>query len=159
MNEPSVFNGPEVSMPKDSKNLAGVEHREWHNLYGLYMQQATSTGLMLRRERDDSSGSGLGAALEGVVGGVGSWLDWGRSKGAKGLVADGSDASEALARPFVLSRAFWAGSQRFGAIWTGDNKADWGHLKISAPMLLSINLAGLSFAGADGISYIVYLLD
>jgi alpha 1,3-glucosidase len=29
MNEPSVFNGPEVSMPKDCKNLAGVEHREW----------------------------------------------------------------------------------------------------------------------------------
>lgn len=24
MNEPSVFNGPEVSMPKDAKNLQGV---------------------------------------------------------------------------------------------------------------------------------------
>jgi alpha 1,3-glucosidase len=52
-------------------------------------------------------------------------------------------------RPFVLSRAFWAGSQRFGAIWTGDNAATWGHLKISAPMLLSISIAGLSFVGAD----------
>lgn len=27
-----------------------------------------------------------------------------------------------MARPFVLSRAFYAGSQRYGAIWTGDNK-------------------------------------
>jgi alpha 1,3-glucosidase len=52
-------------------------------------------------------------------------------------------------RPFVLSRAFWAGSQRFGAIWTGDNSAQWSHLQAAAPMLLSINLAGLSFAGAD----------
>jgi len=52
-------------------------------------------------------------------------------------------------RPFVLSRAFWAGSQKYGAIWTGDNAAKWSHLKIAAPMLLSINLAGLSFAGAD----------
>ena len=34
-------------------------------------------------------------------------------------------------------------------MWTGDNKAEWGHLKVAAPMLLSINLAGLSFAGAD----------
>jgi alpha 1,3-glucosidase len=34
MNEPSVFNGPEVSMSKDAKNLEGIEHREWHNLYG-----------------------------------------------------------------------------------------------------------------------------
>lgn len=39
------------------------------------------------------------------------------------------------------------GSQRYGAMWTGDNKAEWSHLQISAPMLLSINLAGLSFAG------------
>jgi alpha 1,3-glucosidase len=52
-------------------------------------------------------------------------------------------------RPFVLSRAFFAGSQRFGAIWTGDNKADWSHLKVAAPMLLSIGLGGLTFAGAD----------
>jgi alpha 1,3-glucosidase len=34
-------------------------------------------------------------------------------------------------------------------MWTGDNSATWGHLKIAAPMLLSINLGGLSFAGAD----------
>ena len=52
-------------------------------------------------------------------------------------------------RPFVLSRAFWAGSQRYGAIWTGDNSATWGHLKVASPMLLSISLGGLSFAGAD----------
>ena len=107
MNEPSVFNGPEVSMSKDAKNLIGVEHREWHNLYGIYMQMATAQGQI-----------------------------------------DRCGADEKL-RPFVLTRAFWAGSQRFGAMWTGDNTADWGHLKISVPMLLSINIAGLSFAGAD----------
>lgn len=36
MNEPSVFNGPEVTMPKDNKHstLAGTfEHRDVHNLY------------------------------------------------------------------------------------------------------------------------------
>jgi alpha 1,3-glucosidase len=52
-------------------------------------------------------------------------------------------------RPFVLSRAFFAGSQRFGAVWTGDNVADWAHLKISIPMLLSLSVAGLPFVGAD----------
>ena len=119
MNEPSVFNGPEVSMPKDTKNLAGVEHREWHNLYGLYMQQATSMGLEQRKDIKSD------------------WMDW------------TAQPSLSNSRPFVLSRAFWAGSQRFGAIWTGDNTAEWGHLKIASPMLLSINLAGLSFAGAD----------
>jgi len=52
-------------------------------------------------------------------------------------------------RSFVLSRAFFAGSQRYGAIWTGDNSADWKHLRASVPMLLSIGIAGLPFAGAD----------
>jgi alpha 1,3-glucosidase len=52
-------------------------------------------------------------------------------------------------RPFVLSRAFFAGSQNYGAIWTGDNKADWGHLAASTPMLLSQGVAGLPFSGAD----------
>ncbi|XP_006822262.1 neutral alpha-glucosidase C-like [Saccoglossus kowalevskii] len=52
-------------------------------------------------------------------------------------------------RPFVLSRAFFAGSQRSGAVWTGDNSAEWGHLKISIPMLLSISITGVTFIGAD----------
>ena len=52
-------------------------------------------------------------------------------------------------RPFVLSRAFFAGSQRWGAIWTGDNGAEWGHLKSSVPMLLSLGISGMPFVGAD----------
>ena len=36
-----------------------------------------------------------------------------------------------------------------GAVWTGDNKADWSHLKISVPMLLTLNLVGLTQSGAD----------
>ncbi|XP_054826887.1 neutral alpha-glucosidase C isoform X2 [Eublepharis macularius] len=54
-----------------------------------------------------------------------------------------------LERPFVLTRSFFAGSQRYGAVWTGDNKADWSYLKISIPMLLTISVAGISFCGAD----------
>ena len=50
-------------------------------------------------------------------------------------------------RPFVLSRAFFAGTQRYGAIWTGDNMARWDHLESAAPMLLSISVAGIGFCG------------
>lgn len=106
MNEPSVFNGPEVSMQKDLLNLNKVEHREWHNLYGMLFQRSTAEGLTQRNE---------GANV----------------------------------RPFVLSRSFFAGSQRYGAIWTGDNGAEWSHLKISSPMLLGLNVGALSFVGAD----------
>lgn len=33
MNEPSVFDGPEVTMPKDCIGCDKVEHRYWHNMY------------------------------------------------------------------------------------------------------------------------------
>ncbi|KAF5834709.1 glycosyl hydrolases family 31-domain-containing protein [Dunaliella salina] len=52
-------------------------------------------------------------------------------------------------RPFVLSRAFFPGTQRVGPIWTGDNFAKWDHLQMSVPMLLTISMAGLPFSGAD----------
>jgi len=71
MNEPSVFNSPENTMPRG--NLHGnYEHREVHNTYGMYMQQASYQGLLNR----------------------------GQSK----------------ERPFVLTRSFFAGTQKYGAI-------------------------------------------
>ncbi|VDO27367.1 unnamed protein product [Haemonchus placei] len=52
-------------------------------------------------------------------------------------------------RPFVLTRSFFVGSQRTAAIWTGDNKAEWAHLKGTIPMLLSLSSAGFAHVGAD----------
>ncbi|KAJ1352135.1 hypothetical protein KIN20_008335 [Parelaphostrongylus tenuis] len=52
-------------------------------------------------------------------------------------------------RPFVLTRAFFAGSQRTAAVWTGDNKAEWAHLKATIPMLLTLSAAGIPHVGAD----------
>lgn len=37
MNEPSVFNGPETTMPKDNLHYGNWEHRDVHNLNGKYM--------------------------------------------------------------------------------------------------------------------------
>mmetsp|Transcript_10527 Transcript_10527/g.27890 ORF Transcript_10527/g.27890 Transcript_10527/m.27890 type:complete len:1009 (+) Transcript_10527:124-3150(+) len=49
MNEPSVFNGPEVTMPRDAIHPHGmVEHRDVHNMYGYYVHRATSEGLEKR---------------------------------------------------------------------------------------------------------------
>ncbi|GBB86982.1 hypothetical protein RclHR1_13430006 [Rhizophagus clarus] len=105
MNEPSVFNGPEITMPKDLLHYEGWEHRNLHNLFGMAFHSATSQGLINRTTPNH--------------------------------------------RPFVLSRSFFAGSQRFGAIWTGDNVANWDHLAASSPMLLTIGISGLPFSGAD----------
>ena len=35
MNEPSVFNGPEITMHKDIPQGNGWEHRHVHNMYGI----------------------------------------------------------------------------------------------------------------------------
>ncbi|GLU12618.1 hypothetical protein SLE2022_292820 [Rubroshorea leprosula] len=105
MNEPSVFNGPEVTMPRDALHLGSVESRELHNAYGYYFHMATADGLVKRE--------------------------------------DGKD------RPFVLSRAFFAGSQRCGAVWTGDNTADWDQLRVSVSMILTLGLTAMTFSGAD----------
>ena len=50
-------------------------------------------------------------------------------------------------RPFVLTRSFFAGSQRFGAMWTGDNGGSWEHMEVNVKMVLANNIAGFSFAG------------
>lgn len=52
-------------------------------------------------------------------------------------------------RPFVLSRAGFAGVQRFAAVWTGDNYASWDHLALTIPMLTNLSVSGVPFVGAD----------
>lgn len=108
MNEPAIFNGPEVTSPKDVIHHGNWEHRDIHNINGILFQAATFLGLQDR---------------------------------------EGTDKLQR--RPFVLSRAWWTGTQRFGAIWTGDNLGTWEHLAVSVPMILANNVAGMSFCGAD----------
>ncbi|KAL1527089.1 hypothetical protein AB1Y20_015772 [Prymnesium parvum] len=116
MNEPSVFSGPELSLPKDARHAwpdgeggvrpdASVEHRAVHNLYGALLAGATHAGM--------------------------------RRRGGGG------------ARPFVLTRAFYVGTQRHAAVWTGDNSASWEHLRLSFAMALTLGLSAIPFVGAD----------
>ena len=62
---------------------------------------------------------------------------------------DGLRAIDPDTRPFVLTRASYAGGQRFAATWTGDNSSTWNHLRMTTPMLESLGLSGFSFSGAD----------
>ncbi len=52
-------------------------------------------------------------------------------------------------RPFVLSRAGFAGLQRWAATWTGDNCSDWDNLKMANLMVQRLATSGISFSGAD----------
>ena len=50
MNEPSVFNGPEITMHKDAKHYGGWEHRDVHNIYGTYVVRRELSGWPWYRE-------------------------------------------------------------------------------------------------------------
>jgi alpha-glucosidase len=52
-------------------------------------------------------------------------------------------------RTFVLSRAGFAGIQRYAANWMGDNLSRWDHLWLSVPMALGFGISGQPFVGAD----------
>jgi alpha-glucosidase len=52
-------------------------------------------------------------------------------------------------RPFVLTRASYAGGERYSAAWTGDNVASWEHLAMAIPMCLNMSISGQPFIGAD----------
>lgn len=104
MNEISVFNGPEVTCPKDVVHHNGLENRDVHNIYGMLMTKSTFNGHMTYRHS---------------------------------------------LRSFILTRAFFLGSQRYCAAWTGDNMGKFEHLKATVPMLLSLGVVGIAFTGAD----------
>ena len=52
MNEPSIFSGEELTLPKNAYHLTSdynfYMHRDIHNAYGLLMAQATYEGLINR---------------------------------------------------------------------------------------------------------------
>ncbi|MEC5422948.1 glycoside hydrolase family 31 protein [Virgibacillus sp. C22-A2] len=52
-------------------------------------------------------------------------------------------------RPFLLTRAGYAGVQRYASVWTGDNRSFWEHLQMSLPMVMNLGLSGVPFTGPD----------
>jgi len=52
-------------------------------------------------------------------------------------------------RPFVMTRASYAGGQRYAVTWTGDNSSSWDHLKLAVQQMLSLGLSGFAYSGAD----------
>lgn len=64
-------------------------------------------------------------------------------------------AREALAesypgeRPYIISRAGYAGIQRYAQVWGGDNLTGWRTLKFNIATILGMGLSGVANTGCD----------
>jgi alpha-glucosidase len=52
-------------------------------------------------------------------------------------------------RPFVLTRAAYAGTQRYSAVWTGDNTGTDEHMLLGQRLVNSLGITGMAFTGVD----------
>jgi alpha-glucosidase len=52
-------------------------------------------------------------------------------------------------RPFVLTRAAYSGTQRYSAVWTGDNSAYDAHMLLGQRLINSLGLTGMALIGVD----------
>lgn len=52
-------------------------------------------------------------------------------------------------RDFSMTRATYAGGQRYSSIWTGDNMSLWSQMVMSIPMNANLGISGFSFVGND----------
>ena len=62
---------------------------------------------------------------------------------------DGVRALRPDERAFVMTRASYAGGQRYAVTWTGDNSSTFDHLKLMVHQLINLGISGFSYAGAD----------
>jgi alpha-glucosidase len=52
-------------------------------------------------------------------------------------------------RPYVITRAAYAGIQRYSTMWTGDTNSTWESLQLNIPMFTSLGLSVEPFIGSD----------
>jgi alpha-glucosidase (family GH31 glycosyl hydrolase) len=70
--------------------------------------------------------------------------DWSR------LIADGYKRDFPNERPFILMRAGYSGSQRFGMIpWSGDVNRTWGGLRPQTEIALQMGMQGMGYMHSD----------
>lgn len=81
-----------------------------------------------------------------------AWVGAGYSFGLNGI----SDAAHIMsqfghdARPFIITLDGWAGTQRYGTIWTGDQTGgQWEYIRFHIPTYLGAGLSGLPNITSD----------
>ncbi len=62
---------------------------------------------------------------------------------------EGLRAQRPERRPFIISRAGWAGLQRYSWSWTADTESTWDGLRQTIATVLGLGLSGVAYTGSD----------
>jgi len=62
---------------------------------------------------------------------------------------EGLERNRSDRRPYVITRAAYAGIQRYSTMWIGDTNSTWEALALNLPMFMSLGLSGEAFVGSD----------
>lgn len=62
---------------------------------------------------------------------------------------EAQEESRKNTRSFSMTRATFAGGQRYSSIWTGDNHSTWQHMRMSIPMNCNLGISGFAYVGND----------
>ncbi len=146
-----VWSGPAVF-----PDFTRAETRAWwgslaprltdHGVWGLWLDMNEPASFQEEHGwtlPDDVTASGEGtgttmAEVHNVYALAEAWATW-----------DGARQAVPGRRPFLLTRAGFAGIQRFAAVWTGDAASSFEALRMTLPMLLGLGLSGVPFVGSD----------
>ena len=69
--------------------------------------------------------------------------------GMQEATLEGLSAARPGERPFIISRSGFISTQRYSALWTGDNWSNYTHLREGIGMSLNLSLSGVPFNGPD----------
>jgi len=144
MNEPAIFYTPE-KLQYVAKRVDEIFHEEIHNGMKFMLATADLGSIFNRREYfrqfHHTTSEGEVVNHENVHNLYG--FNMVRS------AVEGFETFLPGKRYFLISRSSYAGQHRFSGIWTGDNNSWWEHLLLNIRMLMSLNLSGFLYAGAD----------
>ncbi|GAB6188753.1 glycoside hydrolase family 31 protein [Marinitoga arctica] len=142
MNEPSIFFVPKT-LKEYLKKIDDFKDKE----VGLefFMIKDEAVNLSNRREyyksfyHNTSEGNYTNDELHNLYG---YYM-------AKATVEEGFKKFIPNKRYLLLSRSSYSGHHRIATIWMGDNMSWWEHMLVNIRMLLSLNMAGFFYTGAD----------
>ncbi|BDU50884.1 TIM-barrel domain-containing protein [Haliovirga abyssi] len=144
MNEPAIFYTPE-GLKKAFEKLNEISLKDDIGIYDMFALNEVMNSISNNRDDYKSFYHTLDNGEKILHDKVHNLFGFNMTRAA----SEGFDEINPDKRFLIFSRSSYAGMQRYGGIWYGDNKSWWEHILLSIKMAISVNLIGFLYSGAD----------